>query len=184
MSCNSILHPSACISYHLNIKGQCLTSGPWQADVDMLRAIFIDVNITNRIWCVCSPLPQLQETSCHSSLLVALLSANLVGSCLDVSAFLSYEISELSFPLRFHLCVYSCHETCPWATAWVLSPLFICRREYTLSRIREILEVCEMEIAVASSKGWKGRRKQPRKIHLATFPFAEIAQHKLSMCNP
>lgn len=47
------------------------------------------------------------------SLLVALLSANLVGSCLDGFAFLSYEISELSFPLRFYLCVYCCHETCP-----------------------------------------------------------------------
>lgn len=137
MSCNSILHPSSCFPYLLNIKGQCLTSGPWQADLDMLRAMFIDVNISNEIWCVCSPLPQLQETSCHSSLLVALLSAKLVGSCLRGSGFLSYGVSELSFPLRFYLCVCRCHETCLQATAWVLNPLFIGRREYTLSRMRE-----------------------------------------------
>lgn len=168
MSCHSILHSSSCFSYLLIIKGP--TSGLWQADLDMLRAMFVDVNITNEIWCICSPLPQLQETSCHSSLqILSFLSANLVGSCLDGSAFLSYEISELSFPLRFYLSVYSCHETCPWATAWVLSPLFICRREYTVSMMRKIPEACEMEIAVATFERMEGEKKTTKENTLSHF---------------
>lgn len=184
MSCNSIFHSSSCFSYLLNIKGQSLTSGPWQADLDLLRAVFIYVNTTNEIWCACSPLPQLQEISCHSSLLVALLSANLVGSCLDGSAFLSYEISELSFPFRFYLCTYSCHETSPWAAAaWVLSPPFICSREYRLSRMREILEACEMEVTVATSERMEGEKKTTKENTLSPF-FLHRSSPALSVCNP
>lgn len=47
MPYDCILHSSSCFSYLLIRKG--LTSGPWQADLDMLRAMFIDVNITNEI---------------------------------------------------------------------------------------------------------------------------------------
>lgn len=36
---------------------------------------------------------------------------------------------------------------------------FICRREYTLSRVREILEACEMEITVATFEKMDGEKK-------------------------
>lgn len=67
---------------------------------------------------------------------VTRLSTNPVRSCLPASAFLSHEISQQS--------------SCVWVQlSWnlsmshssgVLNPLFICRREYTSSRMREILE--------------------------------------------